>query len=166
MSSEFLTATTPGFMAGNNKVVLYGCLMGIALALLLLAKTKKRGKLAIQPSTADLEKPGVKRTQSFKVSVRHPGEWTPMHFQRPIASPLLQWNVYETQPLPYRPFKYGPYHITMGLRAMQWDEWIELDNHFLKFHADKALRIEERGDKCCRTAPEAMDGALELLEEL
>ena len=54
----------------------------------------------------------------------------------------------------------------MGLRTMQWDEWIELDNHFLKFHADKARRIEERGDKSCRTAPEAMDGAIELLEEL
>ena len=54
----------------------------------------------------------------------------------------------------------------MGLRMMQWDEWIELDNHYLRYHADKKRRIEEREDKCCRTAPEAMDGAIELLEEL
>ncbi|MCJ1322123.1 mannosyltransferase [Xylographa vitiligo] len=53
----------------------------------------------------------------------------------------------------------------MGLRTMKWDEWIELDNHYLKFHADKARRIAERGLKCCRTAPEAFDGAMELLEE-
>ena len=54
----------------------------------------------------------------------------------------------------------------MGLRTMQWDDWIELDNHYLKFHADKTRRIEERGLTHCRTAPEAMDGAIELLEEL
>ena len=51
-------------------------------------------------------------------------------------------------------------------RTMKWDEWIELDNQYEKFHADKARRIEERGHKCCKTAPEAFDGACELLEEL
>lgn len=69
----------------------------------------------------------------------------------------------------------------MGLRSMKWDEWIgeslhhpphahthipELDNHYLKYHADKARRIKERGEKCCKTAPEAMDAAIELLDEL
>lgn len=78
----------------------------------------------------------------------------------------MDWDVHKTEPLPYRPFRYGQYHITMGLRTMHWDDWIELDNHYLKFHRQKALRIAERGDKCCRTAPEAMDGAIELLEEL
>ena len=42
----------------------------------------------------------------------------------------------------------------------------ELDNHYLRYHADKARRISERGNKCYGTAPEAMDGAIELLEEL
>jgi alpha-1,2-mannosyltransferase len=54
----------------------------------------------------------------------------------------------------------------MGLRTMKWDEWIELDKQYLKFHADKARRIRERGERCCRTAPEAYEGAVELLEEL
>lgn len=54
----------------------------------------------------------------------------------------------------------------MGIRAMKWDEWIELDNRYLEWHAIKAKRIEERREKCCRTAPEAFDGAMELLEEL
>lgn len=56
----------------------------------------------------------------------------------------------------------------MGLRSMQWDEWIELDNHYPRFHADKARRIAERGAKCCRTDPDprVFDGAVELLEEL
>lgn len=54
----------------------------------------------------------------------------------------------------------------MGLRTMHWDEWIEIDSDFPKFHALKAARITERGAKCCHTAPEAFDGAVELLEEL
>lgn len=54
----------------------------------------------------------------------------------------------------------------MGLRKMNFEDWIELDNQFPKFHADKASRILERGDKCCGTAPEALDAAYELLEEL
>ncbi len=57
----------------------------------------------------------------------------------------------------------------MGLRTMHWDEWIELDNHYLRFHADKARRIAERGAKCCKTDasdPRVWDGAVELLEEL
>ena len=54
----------------------------------------------------------------------------------------------------------------MGLRTMHWDDWIELDNEYLKYHSLKASRIVERGSKCCRTAPEAWDAAVELLEEL
>lgn len=48
---------------------------------------------------------------------------------------------------------------------MNWDEWIELDNHYMKFHSIKMRRISEGGDWNCRTDPEAFDGAVELVEE-
>lgn len=56
----------------------------------------------------------------------------------------------------------------MGLRTMDWDNWIELDNHYLRYHEDKARRIAERGSRCCLTNPDpkVWDGAVELLEEL
>ncbi|ORY13271.1 Alg9-like mannosyltransferase family-domain-containing protein [Clohesyomyces aquaticus] len=93
--------------------------------------------------------------------------WIPQDFKRPAAPPYPDWSVEHTKPLPYRPFRYGPkYNVTMGLRTMHWDEWIELDNHYMKFHNLKAQRIIERGSKCSHTAPEAFDGACELLEEL
>ncbi|OCK75708.1 glycosyltransferase family 22 protein [Lepidopterella palustris CBS 459.81] len=93
--------------------------------------------------------------------------WIPLPFKRPAASPYPDWSLSTTKPLPYRPFRYGPkYNVTMGLRTMHWDDWIELDNQYPKFHALKAQRITERGKKCCHTAPEAFDGACELLEEL
>jgi alpha-1,2-mannosyltransferase len=49
---------------------------------------------------------------------------------------------------------------------MDYSEWIELDNEFLSYHRQKALRIQERGEKCCHTAPEALPAAHELLDEL
>jgi hypothetical protein len=54
----------------------------------------------------------------------------------------------------------------MGLRSIRPEDWIELDNHFPKYHAEKARRIHDRASKCCKTAPEAYPAALELLQEL
>ncbi|EME42118.1 glycosyltransferase family 22 protein [Dothistroma septosporum NZE10] len=92
----------------------------------------------------------------------------PSDFRRPQARPYSDWSVTDTPPRPYRPFRYGPYHITMGLRNMHWDEWIELDNYYLRYHTDKARRIEERGSRCSYTdsSPRVFNGAVELLEEL
>jgi hypothetical protein len=47
-----------------------------------------------------------------------------MEFKRPTAPPAPNWDVHTTKPNPYRPFRHGPYHITMGLRNMNWDNWI------------------------------------------
>ncbi|CAG8923035.1 unnamed protein product [Penicillium salamii] len=75
-----------------------------------------------RPSSPDLEKPAV--GLRGKVT-RPPGEWIPSSFQRPTAAPYTDWNVHSTKPLPYRPFRYGPkYFVTLGLRSMNWDEWI------------------------------------------
>ena len=151
----------------NAKHVLYGVLLAVIFVYAIVTRLIKRNKEATQRlGSPDLEKPTSKSPNISKAPERPPGVWRPVDFKRPDATPLLDWDVHKSEPLPYRPFKHGPYHITMGLRTMQWDDWIELDNHYLKFHAEKARRIAEREEKCCRTAPEAMDGAIELLEEL
>lgn len=174
MASEFLlwTAERPadGFttlIATNARQFLYAGIVAVLFAWLLATKLIKRNKSIVRrEKSPDLEKPISRNGNISKAPERSPGVWTPVEFKRPEATPYPAWDVHKTDPLPYRPFRHGPYHITMGLRTMQWDDWIELDNHYLKFHADKARRIEERGEKCCRTAPEAYDGAVELLEEL
>lgn len=74
---------------------------------------------------------------------------SPICYRVQSPQPYHDWSIRHTKPLPYRAFRYGPkYNITMGLRTIDRDEWIELDNHFPKYHADKAIRIQERGDKC------------------
>ncbi|KAI1871921.1 hypothetical protein JX265_005907 [Neoarthrinium moseri] len=98
---------------------------------------------------------------------RLPGQWTPSDFVFPTPPPYPNWTLESTKPLPYRAFRYGPkYNITMGLRSSPYEDWIQLDSHYPKYHSDKAARIEDRGSKCCITAPEAYPAALELLEEL
>lgn len=88
-------------------------------------------------------------------------------FRTPIPPPYPGWSLQSTKPLPYRAFRYGPkYNVTMGIRSLHSHEWIELDNQFPKFHADKAARIQERGDKCISTHPDAFHAAVELLEEM
>ncbi|KAK5122355.1 hypothetical protein LTR16_004095, partial [Cryomyces antarcticus] len=154
----------------DPKPVSYGFLTAAVLVwiLILVVRRLRNSAKVLRPRTPDLEKPpGTPPYRVAKPADRKPGEWPPSSFKRPAAAPYPKWDVHTTQPLPYRPFRYGPkYQINMGLRNMQWDEWIELDNHYAKFHADKAKRIAERGPKCCKTAPEAYEGAVELLEEL
>lgn len=154
-------------IATNARQLLYAGVVAVLFAWLLATKLIQRNKSHKQKDKSpDVEKPTSRTGNTIKAPERLPGIWAPVEFKRPEATPYPAWDVHKTDPLPYRPFRHGPYHITMGLRTMQWDDWIELDNRFLKFHADKARRIEERGEKCCRTAPEAYDGAVELLEEL
>jgi len=102
-----------------------------------------------------------------KGQLREYGKWIPSDFRMPTPEPYPDWSLEHTKPLPYRPFRYGPkYNVTMGLRSVKPVDWIELDNHFPRFHADKARRIAERGSKLCDTAPEAYPAAVELLEDL
>lgn len=165
MFRSLLDVTTAFFM-NNSKIALQILLISSSIVWILTAVAIRRRRLASQRPAPGLEKPICRQGGTFKSPERQPGVWIPMDFKRPVAAPYPNWDVLKTEPLAYRPFKYGPDYITMGLRTMKWDEWIELDNQYLEWHSIKAKRIAERGDQCCKTAPEAYDGAVELLEEL
>lgn len=149
----------------HTRDVTYGVAL-VALLAITLAIYLRRNRRSSRspPATPTLEKaaPNSKATPT-----RKPGHWEPSPFTTPTPPPYPNWSLQATKPLPYRPFRHGPrYFVTMGLRNVPFTDWIELDNHYPRFHADKAARIASRGSKCCRTAPEAYPAALELLEEL
>ncbi|CAF1038714.1 unnamed protein product [Rotaria magnacalcarata] len=100
--------------------------------------------------------------------VRSFGKWIPISFQAPLPVPYPDWSIEKTCPLLYRPFKYGPdYFITMGIRRLDWNDWIELDNEWKIYHKEKLSRLsQDRASDLCKTAPEAYDGALETMELL
>ncbi|VBB82430.1 Conserved hypothetical protein [Yarrowia lipolytica] len=93
------------------------------------------------------------------------GTWIPHPFVTPVPAPYPNWSVAHTKPLPYRPFKHN-YFVTMGIRSMSWDDWIELDNEWPEFHARKMNRIQERADKLNHTEPCAVPAVEELVDEL
>lgn len=119
--------------------------------------SRRRNNVQKQPSTPPSE----------KAAARTPGQWTPSEFKAPTPQAYPDFSVETTKPLPYRAFRYGPkYNVTMGLRSIKFEDWIQLDNHFPRYHADKARRLAERGEKCFATMPEAFPAAIELLDEL
>lgn len=94
------------------------------------------------------------------------GHWTPdRSFRTPLPPAYPNWSVETTRPRPYRAFRHK-YSITMAIRSMDFDSWIELDNEWLKFHQHKVQRTQKKKAELCATAPEARAAAFELLDEL
>ena len=152
------------------KLVFYSavCILICAVGLKTFVSRRSRQIGLNPPQTPILEKGSRARTLiNSNKSIREPGQWISSSFVTPTAKPYPSWCIEKTKPLPYRPYRHGPkYFVTMGLRSLpSWSDWIELDNHYPRFHGDKARRIRERGSKCCKTAPEGYDGAVELVEE-
>ncbi|KDQ64983.1 hypothetical protein JAAARDRAFT_111140, partial [Jaapia argillacea MUCL 33604] len=95
-------------------------------------------------------------------------EWTPVQFTYPSFEPCPD-QLKDVKPIPYRPFRWGQYHVTMGIRNMLWDDWIELDQLLPKYHRIKAHRIATRGEKAVQTLPPrpgAVDGGHAAAKEL
>lgn len=96
---------------------------------------------------------------------RRPGKWVAEDYETPTPSPYPNWDVEKTAPLPYRAFTHK-YNISMGINAMRWDDWIELDNEWIKYHNEKCTRLKAKSSDVHGTRPEARPAAFELLEEL
>ncbi|KAI0721995.1 hypothetical protein C8T65DRAFT_775038 [Cerioporus squamosus] len=84
---------------------------------------------------------------------RAPGEWEATRFDYPRVEPGKE-HFSTLKPIPYRPFKWGDYHVTMGIRGMNWNEWIELDREFPKFHKVTEYRIRTAGDRLVQVKEE------------
>ncbi|RYP91507.1 hypothetical protein DL770_002353 [Monosporascus sp. CRB-9-2] len=132
-----------------------------------ILRRKRISQYAVRPPTPTASGLEKAARGNSKTQAREAETWTPSDFRMPKPEPYPDWSIKHTKPIPYRPFRYGPkYNVTMGLRSVRHVDWIELDNHYPRFHADKKRRIAERGSKLCKTAPEAYPAAVELLEDL
>lgn len=93
------------------------------------------------------------------------GTWTPEKFIYPVkVTAYKNWSIKDTPPLPYRAFKHT-YFFTMGIRSMDWNSWIELDNEWEIYHNQKVKRMEERGNELYGTQEIVWDAAIEFLME-
>ena len=71
--------------------------------------------------------------QHFKLFPLSKGN--PLDFSK--IQPLKSFDITKTPPYPYRPWRAGKFHMTMGLRKMPEDDWLALDD---LYHQEQELR--------------------------
>ncbi|KAL6229149.1 hypothetical protein BDW75DRAFT_245992 [Aspergillus navahoensis] len=89
-------------------------------------------------------------------------------FVTPVPEPDLDFDPASRLPKLYRPFRHGPNFITMGIRKMDWNNWIEMDSYFLRYHDRKASELGKDFDEHIKYVDNAVtkDACFELYEEL
>ncbi|OSD01781.1 hypothetical protein PYCCODRAFT_472517 [Trametes coccinea BRFM310] len=133
-------------LAPKDLLVLASC--ALTLCVLAYRAWSQRRLLRARAGTP----PNVLPAAKVNEKDREPGEWTPVAFDYPRLEPHKE-HFSNVKPIPYRPFKWGDYHVTMGIRGMAWDEWIELDREFPLMHKVADYRIRTRGDRLLSVHP-------------
>ncbi|KAG1847507.1 hypothetical protein DFJ58DRAFT_797559 [Suillus subalutaceus] len=92
---------------------------------------------------------------------REPGDWIAEEFNYPEIDPC-PFPLNDVRPVPYRPFRYGEYQITMGIRTMPWSEWIELDSTYPHWQRVRKFRVRTRGHDAVRVLPAREDESVKV----
>ncbi|KAM0718248.1 hypothetical protein Q7P37_006580 [Cladosporium fusiforme] len=97
-----------------------------------------------------------------------PPPTSPAPFQTPLPTPLDEFDLDASKPQVYRPFRHGKNHITMGIRKLDWDNWIEMDSNYRRYHDLKVSELEKDLDAHVKYEDDAVtrDACFEMLEEL
>ncbi|KIJ70420.1 hypothetical protein HYDPIDRAFT_105135 [Hydnomerulius pinastri MD-312] len=92
---------------------------------------------------------------------REHGEWISQRFEYPAITPC-PYELKDVKPVPYRPFRWGEYHVTMGIRTMPWSEWIELDSSYSLYQRVRNFRLRKRGRNVVRVLPTREDDTVKV----
>lgn len=79
----------------------------------------------------------------------------------PVAS-NFRWQ--DEEPIKYRPYKKGPYHMTMGIKTLPHDEWLLLDNTYQTITEKRARITQNEREHTVLTQPEAKESVHEVYE--
>ncbi|KAK0498331.1 hypothetical protein EDD18DRAFT_1351019 [Armillaria luteobubalina] len=155
---SFLSDQLPKFLTPKSAILIL-----VVVVIYLALKLEKRRS----SSAADSTKPSSKAADVKEERV--PGEWTPRVFQYPPVPPC-PLDLPDIKPIPYRPFRWGQYHVTMGTRSMPWEDWIEIDNTYAKYQRIREHRLETKGNDVLRLLPASLGVksgyTIELVHEL
>ncbi|RKL28328.1 hypothetical protein BFJ72_g12559 [Fusarium proliferatum] len=96
------------------------------------------------------------------------GKAADVEWKTPSPKPLLNFDLDAKKPELYRPCRHGPNHVTMGIRKMDWNNWIEMDSNFIWYHDLKVSELEKDIDAHVQYVDNAVtrDACFEVLEEL
>ncbi|CAJ0540896.1 Ff.00g077790.m01.CDS01 [Fusarium sp. VM40] len=89
-------------------------------------------------------------------------------WKTPSPKPLIDFDLDSKTPQLYRPCRHGPNHVTMGIRKLDWNNWIEMDSNFLWYHDLKVSELNKDIDAHVQYVDNAVtrDACFEVLEEL
>lgn len=89
-------------------------------------------------------------------------------FQTPLPAALEKFDLDAADPQLYRPMRHGPNHVTMGIRKLDWNHWIELDSNYRRYHDLKVQELDKDFGAHIDFVDNATtrDACLEMLEEL
>lgn len=68
------------------------------------------------------------------------------------------------KPRAYRPYKKGPYHMTMGIKTLEHNEWLLLENTYQTMTDKRSKITENERDHTVLTQPEAKESVHETYE--
>ncbi|KAN0101099.1 Protein of unknown function (DUF3445) domain containing protein [Tylopilus felleus] len=105
---------------------------------------------------------GTQQCVAYTQSHRLQKVWTPVAFKYREVTPC-PLPISDVKPVPYRPFRWGEYHVTMGIRTMPWSEWIELDETFLYHQRFRTFRVSQRGKKILCVLPAREDESVKVV---
>jgi hypothetical protein len=93
---------------------------------------------------------------------------SPPPFQTPLPTRLENFDLNASEPQVYRPFRHGKTHVTMGIRKLDWDNWIEMDSNYERYHDLKVAELEKDIDAHVQYYDDDVtkDACFEMLEEL
>ncbi|KAJ4360017.1 uncharacterized protein N0V89_000576 [Didymosphaeria variabile] len=106
-------------------------ILGLATCVLVLAISVLTRFRSTKKLVARASSPGEKEK----------GEQGP--FRTPLPEPAEGYKLELTEPKLYRPFRHGKNFVTMGIRKMDWNEWIEMDSNFVRYHDIKVQQLEK-----------------------
>jgi Haem-dependent oxidative N-demethylase, alpha subunit-like len=66
----------------------------------------------------------------------------------------------------YRPFLDGPWRLAMGIKALDLEEWIEIDERFAAQLAERRQLLDDQRSAVLGELPESRPGQRELLKLL
>lgn len=95
-----------------------------------------------------------------------PAETNP--FVTPLPAALSNFDPRSKDPKLYRPFRHGKNFVTMGIRKLDWNNWIEMDSYFLRYHDMKASELKKDINAHVKYVDNAVtrDACFEVYEEL
>jgi hypothetical protein len=80
------------------------------------------------------------------------------------VKPLPGFDLANTPPYPWRPWRAGKFHMTMGLRKMPEEDWLILDNLYEKEQEFRRHLLETNRNGVMQVLPVAEEACQETLE--